>query len=275
MKRIRTFVVTAVAAIAALSICRSANARVFVIPHVLESSGKITNTPFTFDSTVFAEYVGLASGDVTVGVFDDLTGKAMTGANGSPICAPCTVNLDASRSEASFNIDDLIEDQGGFDAAVKLGFGIIVVGGNDPDGVNLQGFVVNSHTSPFDVSVFGFEPTPIASSIVGTPDPSTPRVLRFDGFEETPGSTSQFGGCTDTLFKAVYAAGLMDGQTPSSASIQFHLFNADGTPLRAAGGDVPPVTFELNAANRSMSITADSLIEAAGGFTSPLVHCHS
>jgi hypothetical protein len=29
---------------------------------------------------------------------------------------------------------------------VKLGYGIIVVSGGDPDGVNLQGFVVNSHT---------------------------------------------------------------------------------------------------------------------------------
>jgi hypothetical protein len=57
------------------------------------------------------------------------------------------------------SLEDLIVDAGGFPAGrVVLGFGVIVVGGADPDGVNLQGFVVNSHTSAFDVSVFGFVP---------------------------------------------------------------------------------------------------------------------
>ena len=30
--------------------------------------------------------------------------------------------------------------------------------------VNLEGFVVNSHTSPFDLSVFGFEPSDIKAA---------------------------------------------------------------------------------------------------------------
>ena len=43
----------------------------------------------------------------------------------------------------------------------KTGFGVLVAGGDSADGVNLQGFVVNSHTGAFDLSVFRFEPTPL------------------------------------------------------------------------------------------------------------------
>jgi hypothetical protein len=47
---------------------------------------------------------------------------------------------------------------------MELVIGVIVVGGSDPDGVELQGFVVNSHTSAFDLSVFGFDPQPITAA---------------------------------------------------------------------------------------------------------------
>jgi hypothetical protein len=65
----------------------------------------------------------------------------------------------SGRRKVAIRIDDLIAPHGSPGASVcKLGFDTVVIGGTDPDGVNLQGFVVNSHSSPFDLSVFGFEP---------------------------------------------------------------------------------------------------------------------
>jgi hypothetical protein len=65
---------------------------------------------------------------------------------------------------ANLRLDDLIRGNGTFPKPVKLGFGVIVVNGADPAGVNLQGFVVNAHTGPFDLSVFGFEPQPLTAA---------------------------------------------------------------------------------------------------------------
>ena len=42
--------------------------------------------------------------------------------------------------------------------SVVLGFGVMVLGGADPDNVNSHEFVVNSHVGAFDLSVFGFSP---------------------------------------------------------------------------------------------------------------------
>jgi hypothetical protein len=39
-----------------------------------------------------------------------------------------------------------------------------VVGGADPENVAVQGFVVNSHTSAMDLSVFGFNPVEISAA---------------------------------------------------------------------------------------------------------------
>jgi hypothetical protein len=140
--------------------------RTFVLPHVIEKSGTITNTNFTFDTTIFATYgAGLAGGGggggggATVDLYlhDEATGAPMLGADGTAVCNPCAFELSSSARKQSIRIDDLITAKGGFEG-VKLGFGVIVVGGADPDGVALQGFVVNSHTSPFDLS---FVSTPL------------------------------------------------------------------------------------------------------------------
>lgn len=250
-----------------LAVACAADAKTYVLPHVLDSSGSIHDTPFTFDTTMFATYVptvpnGPTGAAVDLFLFDDVAGTPMVGGNGVPVCAPCTANLDAATTEATFDVDGLISAAGGFDRGVKLGFGVLVVGGQDPDGVNLQGFVVNAHTSPFDLSVFGFEPVPISTAIS-----TGKRTVRLDSLEETPGATAQFGGCTDTLFKAVYAGGLVGGQLPTGASVELRLFDSNGAPLRGADGEIPPFEFELNAGRRTLSVTADELIEAAGGFT--------
>jgi hypothetical protein len=103
-------------------------------------------------------------------LYDQQTSALMVG-NGSTICGPCTFDLSSATPKRSINIGDVISTNGGFSGApVKLGFGVIVVSG-DADNARLQGFVVNSHTGPFDLSVFGFEPQPIAAAARVIPPP--------------------------------------------------------------------------------------------------------
>lgn len=143
-------------------------ARVLVVPHVLEVSGSILDTQNTFDTTIFADYVGgigtvVGTGGATLDLylFDD-TGAFLKN-NGQEVCGttPCTSNLTATARKASIFIDALILAKGAFDFPVKTGFAIIVIGGADPDNVAVQGFVVNSHSSALDLAVFGFDPVPI------------------------------------------------------------------------------------------------------------------
>jgi hypothetical protein len=73
-------------------------------------------------------------------------------------------DLNMGARKTSITIDDLIVARGGFGAATNRdAFGVVVLDG-DTTNVKLQGFVVNSHTSAFDLSVFGFEPQPLAAA---------------------------------------------------------------------------------------------------------------
>jgi hypothetical protein len=153
------------------------SSRVFVLPHVLEKSGLAmgaTGTPYTFDTSIFMTYTaGLGGkppgGGATVDLYlFDNDGSLMGGSLG-PVCAPCTYDFSSLRKH-SIVVDNLIAAKGGYSTPVRAGFGIIVVSG-DADNVAIQGFVVNSHTSPFDLSVFGFEPQPIAAATAATVPP--------------------------------------------------------------------------------------------------------
>ena len=145
-------------------------ARTYVIPHILEKSGTISNTQFTFDTNIFMTYTpGLAGtrpgtgATVELYLFDQSSSTPLMN-NGQAVCNPCSFPLDTTNRFRSIRIDDLITVKGNFDKSVKLGYGVIVVGGQDPDGVNLQGFVVNAHSNPFDLSISGFEPQPITAA---------------------------------------------------------------------------------------------------------------
>ena len=140
----------------------------FMIPHVLEKSGTITTTPNTFDSTLFMTYAGgLPTGSgtgatVDLYLFDQNTGGPLQGMTGA-VCNPCSQTLDTSNRKLSIRVDDLITSNGGgFDTAVKLGFGVVTIAG-DADNVAIESYVINARTGPFDLSVYGFEPQPIAA----------------------------------------------------------------------------------------------------------------
>ena len=153
-----------------------------VLPHVLEKSGRINNTAFTFDTTIFATYVGASfsgpgggggggvagkvkEATVDVYLYDD-DGVPMRSATGQDVCNPCSATLSPRHRKLNLSLDEEFDRAGGFPTpqGVVTGYGVIVVGGHD-DGVAIQGFVVNSHTSPFDLSVFGFEPQEIKTTV--------------------------------------------------------------------------------------------------------------
>lgn len=147
-------------------------AKTFVIPHVLEVSGNTTQVGNTFDTTVFAVYqTGLgaagtpSSATIQVFLFETDTGGPMVGANNQAVCNPsCNFTLSGTNRKEAIEFDTLISAQGGPNFGVKVGYSVMVVGGTDPNGVAFQGFVVNSHSSPFDLAAFGFAPQEILAA---------------------------------------------------------------------------------------------------------------
>lgn len=262
-----------------LAVPALASARTWVIPHVIERSGTISNTQFTFDTDMWITYTpGLAGTPPGGGATADLylydnTGQLMRAAGGATVCGPCTYSLGPGGAgtppvrKVSLSVDDLIVAAGGFDAQVKLGFGIIVVSGADPDGVNVQGFIVNAHTSAFDLSVFGFTPEEVKAT---TPEPqllgAQARTMVLPHVFEKSGRTSNTQFTFDTQVFAVYTGGL-PGQGPvGAAQMDLYLFDDSGTPWAGPSGDVcNPCSYALDDVNRKRSITLEDLILTNGG----------
>jgi hypothetical protein len=144
----------------------------FSIPHFVISPGGSTSAPNSFDTTIHAVYNGGLAGtpdrggaEIKLWLYDDFSSPLKT-ASGFAVCSPCTVAIGSSFRKTSISIGDFVESNGGFAHSGKTtGFGVMTVTGNDPTSVALQGFVVNSHTSAFDVSVFGFEPQELKGAV--------------------------------------------------------------------------------------------------------------
>ena len=145
----------------------------FSIPHFVASPTNPEASPNGFDTTIFAVYSGGLAGtpdrggaEVKLWLYDDFSAPLRT-KTGHDVCNPCSVFIASSFRKTAFSIDGLVDAAGGgfAHAGKTTGFGVITVTGNDPDAVKLQGFVVNSHTGPFDVSVFGFEPQTLKGAV--------------------------------------------------------------------------------------------------------------
>lgn len=141
--------------------------RTFVTPHVFDTKGRASTEPNSTDFEIKAVYrrgvVGgcgggnyCPGGRVSLYLFDEsgrpMVGGSAAGTAGTVVCNPCTRELGMNTRTVTFSLQDLITNAGGFDGEVQRGFAVIVVDGQDPEGVNLQGFVVNSHTGPFDLT---------------------------------------------------------------------------------------------------------------------------
>lgn len=251
--------------------------RTFVLPHVLETSGSVATSPNTFDTTVFMTYTGGQAGlspdsSATANLFlyDQATGQPMTGGGGAAVCNPCTVSLGNGTRKVSFNLDTAIQNAGGFGGAVKQGFAVIGVSGADPANVNVTSAVSNSHSGPFDLAVFGFEPQPIqAAAAIADPDPANDPLKTFvvPHVLEKSGTVATTQNTFDTTLFMTYTGGLA-GTPGASANVDVYLFDPSGAPLRS-GTNLSvcnPCTVQLSDANRSQAVNVDNLITNAGGF---------
>lgn len=241
----------------------SAIGKTLVFPHALEVSGRVSDTPYTFDTNLtFENLTGAQGTSSTVDIYwYDPSGQPLTSATGQPVANPHSLNVVSRGPRQTVSLDGMITGNGGFETptTVKLGFGIIVVGGADPDGVTLQGFVVNSHTSAFDLSVFGFDPVPIEA-------PAALKSYVIPHVLETSGKITNTQNTFDTQFFMTYVGGLAGAGPAGSVEVTMTLWNTDNTRMTGAGGVLAPVSFTMSASNRYSSIFLEDLINTAGGF---------
>src|SRR6185369_1903412 len=103
-----------------LNLCLCVNVcigKTYVNPHILEKSGRISDTPYTFDTTLFLTYnaaigsKGDGSAQVELYLYDN-SGALMKGSV-STVCGPCMFQLDAQHRKLSVSLDDLINNNGG------------------------------------------------------------------------------------------------------------------------------------------------------------------
>ncbi len=256
---LRKFVVPAAAVIALVMAAGASQAKQFCAPHVCESSGRINSAPYAFDTTIFATY---ASGVACVGpkpptpnslYLYDNSGTPMRGLDGTDVCNPCALDLDPTRTSTRVNIEDLFAPSGGLHG-LKLGFGVLVVPGPDPDGVNLQGFVTNSHTSASDLSVFGFSPVEVGAAGSGATLPCG-RVYTVSNLPVSPGAAPGAPYTFDSTIYMTYTAGLAGTPSGSGATVDVYLYDEDTGQLLgdpASGPVCNPCSVSLDAATRKV-----------------------
>lgn len=258
--------------IALLVAVPSARSDTFVLPHILEQQGLTSSNQYKYDDILYAFYGSGLAGTSGVGnatlelyLYDNSAGNPLK-TNGNDVCNPCSFNLGAATPRsATIRVEDLINAQGGFDAAIKLGFGVIVVGG-DPGGVSLESTIINSHTSVFDVSILSLPPIRLRSEDPGAPDAT---VFQLTHYIEREGSIATDPYVYDQSLYATYTAGLAGTAPGAGASIDLYLYDLSGDlPLQNQGQDVcNPCTFDLGGANpRKQSIRFDDLILAKGPY---------
>lgn len=239
---------------AAIALCAAlllpalpAAARTYCFPHVFDQKGRVSNTTYTFDTTMFFTYSGAvacvgggaADQQVDVYLYDD-EGRPMTSLTGADVCAPCTVAVGSSDRSASFSLEAAADAAGGMPDFLS-GFAVVVVSGDDPGSVATQGYIVNSHTNAFDLAVFGFNPQEVTSTTnkSGAAFPcgrvfSVSHMLATGGVQ--PGTPFTF----DTTMFFTYSAGLGGQPGGPGATVETYLYDdatgqllvdAMGTPV--------------------------------------------
>jgi hypothetical protein len=144
-------------------------AETFVIPHILETSGRITGSQNTFDTTIFATYTaGLFDSQPSSGatidlyLFDQLTGDLLLSKTGDEVCNPCSFDLDSNSKKLTIKIEDLIREAGGISKNQFGGYGFLTTNSNRGD-VKLNYSVEASQKSRSKTSILALEHKPLSS----------------------------------------------------------------------------------------------------------------
>lgn len=253
--------------VAAAVLASPALARTYAFPHVFDQKGRVSNTQNTFDTSYFVTYSSppgtpASSATVDLYLYED-SGVPMRGLGPADVCNPCSYSLGAGLPRRlKLSMEELLDAAGSF-SGVKLGFAVIVVGGQDPDGVAVQGYIVNSHATPgVDISA-----TYVAPNVIGGGG-GAHRTFVVPHVLDRPGRISNTPYTFDTSIFATYGGGLPGAPSGTGATVDVYLLDDGGGFVTGGGGsDVcAPCSFPLGAGARKATISIDALVEAAGGF---------
>ena len=132
----------------------------YTFPHLQERVGRTTQAN-TIDSTIYmtysAAFPGGGPGNVSVSIYlyDEVGDDILKSATGVDVCNPCTYPLTTANPSRQLIIDQRIEAKGGFPRNNVNMWALAVIEGY---GTSIQGFVVNSHSGPFDLSITSVDP---------------------------------------------------------------------------------------------------------------------
>lgn len=142
-------------------------AETFVIPHILETSGRITGSQNTFDTTIFVTYIGglidsqpSPGATVDLYLFDQITGGLLLSKNGDEVCNPCSFDLDSNDRKLTIKIEDLVKEAGGIPENQFGGYGFLTTDSNRGD-VKLNYSVEASKKSRSKTSILALQHKPL------------------------------------------------------------------------------------------------------------------
>lgn len=234
-----------------------AAARTYCFPHVFDQKGRVSNTTYTFDTTMFVTYSGGvacvgggADQQVDVYLYDD-EGHPLTSLTGTDVCAPCTMTVGPAQRTARLNLEAAADAAGGMPNLLS-GFAVVVVSGDNVEKVSLQGFIVNSHTNAFDLSVFGFTPQEVrAPGNKAAADFPCGRVFSVGHMLASPGVQADTPYSFDTTMFYTYSAGLAGEPGGPGATVETYLYDDNTGELLADATGSPvcnPCVMQLSQA---------------------------
>lgn len=241
----------------------------YVMPHFLDRQGATQDTPFTYDTIFYLTYTGglagiPAGGGATADFYLYAQGgtEFVRGADGQPVCGPCTFALNGENARETIRVEDLIMARGGFARSVETGHAFIALSGADPDRVNVQALVVNSHEQRFDLSIFPVAPQPVYRRDWKSPGRASfvlPHVF------ETAGRVNTTPHAMDDNLYLFYAGGLA-GIPVGDVVANVYLFDGPFLLEGDSGAVCAPCVYKLDATQRSAAIGIES---ALGSLTRP------
>ncbi|MFN2508909.1 MAG: hypothetical protein ABR589_09070 [Chthoniobacterales bacterium] len=141
-------------------------AETFVIPHIFERNGRVSNTPNTFDTVLYVTNTGGRAGVPNLGGANidlylyDFFGSPLTSASsGDTVCNPCSFVLPATKKKLNISIDKLITAAGGFfGPSFVFAWGAVVVTGAGAENISMESVTSKSNANPKDLSFWSFQP---------------------------------------------------------------------------------------------------------------------
>lgn len=265
-----------------------AGASTFVTAHVLDSSGRVSAGTTTFDTTIYANYTPFSSGvhgaagkkdgEVEIYVFDPNTAlpqnspitsvflnSPISGMESHPtqVCVAVNTDLGGGTRKTLVHLDSLsgaASTTSSADFGVKLGYGLIVIGGADASATTLQGFVVNAQAGPLDLGVSGFAPVSVGGGSGPGRGANAQAALSRIGVIGSVPALAVGGVASCTLDPSITGS----GQTFDGGAVEVAAFPLFPSPVTSA----PTVSVTQSCAggvcNFVATPTVDASLELAG-----------